>query len=286
MRYASKRFEGATLLNTGSIPQTRNFFSRTHHTAFATRSVCHTQAQSACFSVLNPLEVTLRFSLFNARTQIFIWVERHGFIARYFYLCRKNMIRFFPGEEWREIGLKRHLKSRYAISNFGRLMSFKSNLEKGRLLKGCLAEGYPVFKYRVWLRDKRDKLLHQSRYLHQLVAEYFLPKPKSEQKFIIHIDYDKSNNRCSNLKWVSKGELVRHHERNPNVILGKAKNKNRKPYAGKKLTETRVKYLKRRIFDPNRKTRLKMIAKQFGISEMQLYRIKKGENWGHVSLEG
>ena len=28
-----------------------------------------------------------------------------------------------------------------------------------------------------------------------------------------------------------------------------------------------------------------MIAKQFGISEMQLYRIKSGENWGNVKID-
>jgi hypothetical protein len=27
---------------------------------------------------------------------------------------------------------------------------------------------------------------------------------------------------------------------------------------------------------------MKQIADHFGISEMQLYRIKSGENWGHV----
>jgi hypothetical protein len=27
---------------------------------------------------------------------------------------------------------------------------------------------------------------------------------------------------------------------------------------------------------------MKQIAEHFGISEMQLYRIKSGENWGHV----
>jgi hypothetical protein len=29
---------------------------------------------------------------------------------------------------------------------------------------------------------------------------------------------------------------------------------------------------------------LKKIAEQFDISEMQLYRIKSGENWGHVKV--
>jgi len=28
-----------------------------------------------------------------------------------------------------------------------------------------------------------------------------------------------------------------------------------------------------------------MIAKQFGISTMQVWRIKSGENWGHVKVD-
>jgi DNA-binding Xre family transcriptional regulator len=43
-------------------------------------------------------------------------------------------------------------------------------------------------------------------------------------------------------------------------------------------------HLKKLISDPNRKTRLKMLAKQFGISEMQVSRIKSGENWGHIKI--
>jgi hypothetical protein len=30
---------------------------------------------------------------------------------------------------------------------------------------------------------------------------------------------------------------------------------------------------------------MKQIAEQFDISEMQLYRIKSGENWSHVTLD-
>jgi len=43
--------------------------------------------------------------------------------------------------------------------------------------------------------------------------------------------------------------------------------------------------IKKKLLDPNRKTRMKMLAHQFRISEMQLYRIKSGENWGHVMVE-
>jgi hypothetical protein len=53
---------------------------------------------------------------------------------------------------------------------------------------------------------------------------------------------------------------------------------------GPKLTETKVMRLKKILLDPNRKTRMKILAKQFGVSEMQLYRIKSGENWGHIKV--
>jgi DNA invertase Pin-like site-specific DNA recombinase len=53
---------------------------------------------------------------------------------------------------------------------------------------------------------------------------------------------------------------------------------------GATLTSPDVVRIKKLILNPNRKTRLKIIAKQFGISEMQLYRIKTGENWGHIQV--
>lgn len=42
--------------------------------------------------------------------------------------------------------------------------------------------------------------------------------------------------------------------------------------------------IKKMLARPEQKTRLKMIAKQFGVSEMQIRRIASGENWGHVKI--
>jgi uncharacterized protein YjcR len=42
--------------------------------------------------------------------------------------------------------------------------------------------------------------------------------------------------------------------------------------------------IKKLLAKPEQKTRLKMIAKQFGVSEMQIRRIKSGENWGHINV--
>jgi len=42
--------------------------------------------------------------------------------------------------------------------------------------------------------------------------------------------------------------------------------------------------LKKILLDPTRKTRMKILARQFGVSEMTLYRIKSGKNWGHIKI--
>ena len=93
-----------------------------------------------------------------------------------------------------------------------------------------------------------------------------------KQTFVIHLDYDKLNNNIMNLAWATAFEKEQYQHTNPN----------RRIIRNSKLPETRVKLIKRKLQDPNRKTRLKVIAKQFGISEMQLYRIQTGENWGCV----
>ena len=93
------------------------------------------------------------------------------------------------------------------------------------------------------------------------------------------------NNHNSNLKWATKREMELHQQKNPNVLKSRELRKERKPYKGHKLNATQVKRLKQKIFDPSRKTRYRILAKQFNISEIQLYRIKSGENWGHVTID-
>lgn len=91
------------------------------------------------------------------------------------------------------------------------------------------------------------------------------------------------------MEWVTKEVYYKHQQSNPKFIenIEKLRQYNkidRLTKDGKKLTITEVIRLKKRLADPNRKTRMKMLAKQFGISEMQVYRIKNGENWGHIKI--
>ncbi|RXP59482.1 HNH endonuclease [Lutibacter sp. HS1-25] len=161
----------------------------------------------------------------------------------------------------------------YLVSNFGRIQRKKTFEDNWELSKTSLIGGYVTF----WIRRKKSKST-SSYYVHRVVASVFCERPNNE-KYVIHLDFDKENNKASNLKWVNKAEMFLHHKKNPKKIarIGQV------TYS--KLTEGRVRLIKKKIFDPNRKTRMRLIAKQFGISEMQLYRIKSGENWGHVKLE-
>ncbi|MAP54225.1 HNH endonuclease [Altibacter sp.] len=159
----------------------------------------------------------------------------------------------------------------YKISNHGRVLKFKFDPD-GKLLKPYVLGGYEVFS--VMKKSGKTDLV----YVHRAVAALFLEE--EEKPYVIHKDYDKRNNLPSNLAYVDKMELAAHNKKNPLVIKAKKKAQLNPKYS--KLSPGKVRMIKRKIFDPNRKTRMRLIAKQFGISEMQLYRIKSGENWGHI----
>lgn len=189
------------------------------------------------------------------------------------------MSKFHIDEKWRTIDLHRETSDvKYAISNYGRIISFTTTIEEGKFIKGSTLAGYPALRIRYYGKNKNF-------YIHRLVAEFFLPEKEENQEYVIHLDFRKSNNHHSNLAWASKVEWLAHYQKSPNVKAAREKMKENKPQVGKKLTSTEVMRIKKLIFDPNRKTRMKIIAKQFGISEMQLYRIKSGENWSHIKVE-
>ena len=166
---------------------------------------------------------------------------------------------------------------RYAVSDLGRIISFTDKMNHGKLLKGSLIQGYPSLKCRI---EGREKTL----YVHKLVAQYFIKRKDKSEIYVIHLDYYKKNNKVENLKWADKDSMYAHQQKNPTVIKAREKQARYKPQTGHKLSSTDVMRIKKKIWDPRRKTRLKLIASQFDISEMQLYRIKSGENWSHVRV--
>lgn len=158
----------------------------------------------------------------------------------------------------------------YEISNYGRIKSFQ-NTDEGVLIHGSLIQGYQSLN----VRFQNKSVNH---YIHKLVAKHFCQQNRPKDTFVIHLDYNKLDNRADNLQWADRSKVTEHNKNNPSVInrLIPIRTKNYK------LTEGKVMLIKQMLRSD--KSRLKMIAKQFGITHTQLKRIRSGENWKQVKL--
>jgi hypothetical protein len=153
---------------------------------------------------------------------------------------------------------------RYAVTNHGRVISFNDTPLDGYFLRQSLLARYPGVTLR---RGKKE-----SGYLvHRLVAKAFLKKPTNQHRFVMHLNYKKDDNHFKNLKWATREELSKHHRSNPNreTAIGKFK-----------LTPDKVLLIRQQL--SRGKTTLNALAKKFHVSDMQIHRIKTGENWSHV----
>ncbi len=180
----------------------------------------------------------------------------------------------FWNEEWAIIAFENFEQPpHYEVSNYGRLRSFQGKSE-GAIIQGSVIQGYRSLNVRI---AGTKKVVNY--YVHKLVAEHFVPQPSELHKYVVHLDFEKQNNRTENIKWVTREELRAHNSQNPAVI------NRRIPVRTKnyKLTASQVRVIKRML--QNKNNRLKMIAKQFGITHTQLNRIRAGENWKNVSLK-
>jgi len=186
------------------------------------------------------------------------------------------MIKSLKGEEWLPVKSLNKLGflKKYAVSNAGRFASYQDDIFKGELLNGSVLEGYKVFRMRI---NKKPKTFM----LHQFVAECFCKKKSHLHNKVIHLNYIKLDNKASNLAFVTYKQMLAHHKENPNMIAARGQ-KTFGESKGHKLTTSKVLKIKKMLDNPKRKLLLKEIATNFNISEMQLYRIKRGENWGHV----
>jgi hypothetical protein len=182
------------------------------------------------------------------------------------------------GEIWKVLAFhKSAFGKRYAISNWGRLVCFEKDPNDGVQLKGSLQEGYPIWRFTK--KKKNGDIVYRGILLHRLVAQHFLPAPQKAQDIVIHLNYKKDDNRFSNLEWANIAEASGHAQSSPLVI--KARKISRKTGTGgnTKLTLENVKVIKKQLA---KGSTLKALAVKYEVSDMQIHRIKTGENWGDV----
>lgn len=90
----------------------------------------------------------------------------------------------------------------YAISNLGRLKSFKKYPE-GYIMKMTNETGW-YFSVVLCQGDRSE-----STRIHRLVAKHFIPNPENK-KTVNHKDLNKQNNIASNLEWATQKENNAH----------------------------------------------------------------------------
>ncbi|MCK6543950.1 HNH endonuclease [bacterium] len=170
------------------------------------------------------------------------------------------------GEIWKQL----RENPTYFISNMGRVKSFNYDKVNGRILKPRISgKGHYVVSFRKYN-------IKQSVYIHHLVARYFLPPPSPDQKLVFHINGDHTNNQATNLMWgTHKDHLLRSSQKNPRVHYYFFANRASR-YDTSKITAADAEDIRKMLKNGVTGRR---IAKMYGISEMQVTRIRRFENW-------
>jgi hypothetical protein len=186
------------------------------------------------------------------------------------------MIKKLAGESWKPLTFTgwKELRNRYAVSNLGRIASYKNDiLQDGKLLSGSLTTGYRTLN----LHRPGNK---GTLYIHREMARIFLKKKMPKERFVVHVNHKKLDNRVSNLRWATLDTMMKHQQKSPAKIAYKEKQANRTE--GLKLNAGEVKKIKNILNNKRRNITIKQLAKNYGVSEMTMYRIKSGENWARI----
>ena len=164
-----------------------------------------------------------------------------------------------------------------------KLKSLKDNNESKKTIREAedLLDTLKKSLSNKFLKNLKERTIHYQSLIHRLVAVYYLRKPPVRQIVVAHLDYDKMNNRASNLKWMTLEENYAHQKFSPYVIAEKSeRRKRRKEHSNAtKLTVTKVMLLKKML---NQGKPIPQLVRLFKITDTQIYRIKRGENWADI----
>ena len=184
-------------------------------------------------------------------------------------VIKQRKLKKIDDEVWKVIP---NSNDRYQVSNYGRVKSYAYDKENGKILKCFESKGFKIIPLNI---NKVSRKI----YVHKLVAEIWIPRPSEQHTFVTHLDRNVKNNHVLNLVWMTKETLDEH---NREFYKQKIKQANyRKIITHSKLKEMDIIQLKSMLQKGVTQT---AIAKMFCISEMQVTRIKRGENWGHIQI--
>lgn len=162
----------------------------------------------------------------------------------------------------------------YFCDAIGSIYSRRGKGLKGKLVKLKVRSRDPINPYQVISLCRGPKVF--TRYVHRLILETWAGP--SGDKECNHRNGDKTDNRLSNLEWVSKSDNAKHRHH----VLGK-----RAPVVhikGERNGSCRLDAEKVRLIRAALKSGKPQsaIAKDFGISQSNVCMISTRRTWGHI----
>lgn len=162
----------------------------------------------------------------------------------------------------------------YSVSNLGRVRieRQKRGLARGRIIRGKPnAYGYITFGSSI------DGIRRRLR-VHCLVAEAFIGVAPSPRHEVNHIDCIRSNNRVSNLEWVTRAQNLDHSRRLGRLHVLPALHGSSNPRA--KLTPKEVDEIR----GMKGVVGARLLAVRYSVSRATIQWIHQGKTWNRSSV--
>lgn len=169
-------------------------------------------------------------------------------------------------ENWKEVHLKFICKTKYFVSDLGRCKSVSRN-GREKIIKGKQEGNVRIVDYCLEGTNNKKRPVKDRFIISREIAKLFIGQPENSEKYMVEIIEKNRGFQVSNLRWVKLHDV------------GKRSFKNIKPYIGKpNLNGAKICATKAAMIRKSKSTNAHL-AKIFGISDMQVSRIKRGVNW-------
>lgn len=123
----------------------------------------------------------------------------------------------------------------FKLSNHGNVVRIKKGKGLEEVFEPRTIGGYKYISFTT--RNKNQATI----YVHRLVAEFFMPEPEEGREFVIHKDYDRTNNHIDNLEWVDRQGLAKHRGKKAGRAPGRSNSRRKLSDSHEVVRESEVK---------------------------------------------
>ena len=192
---------------------------------------------------------------------------------------------FSPRVEEKDLALEKNkLKILRQEKKYSKLLkSGKKSFAHKQILKNLKKEIAinKIVRKNLLKKDELTRTTNYSKLVHRMVAENFCKIKSPQHSIVTHLDFDKLNNKAENLKWVTQKQSTQLQRNNPTIIQSRINRIGKRPLNSKvyKLNTRDVMGIKKKLLKGKL---IAHLAVEYGVTQTQILRIKRGENWVNI----